>query len=70
MNDPDAVEGIELSTSDVNYRGPHGAKPNIGLALLLMITIAPPLRAQGGRVDSPKDPTIVLGLLSVAGVDC
>ncbi len=37
-----------------------------GFPLLLALTV--PLRAQGGCVDSPEDPTIVLALVGVAGV--
>lgn len=42
-------------------------KTILGMALLLMLIITLPLRAQTGCVDSPEDPTIVLGLLSLAG---
>ncbi len=42
-------------------------KTILGPAPLLMLIITLPLRAQTGCVDSPEDPTIVLGLLSVAG---
>jgi XrtJ-associated TM-motif-TM protein len=39
---------------------------SIGYALVL--AIAPALRAQSGCVDSPEDPTLVLGLVGGAGV--
>jgi XrtJ-associated TM-motif-TM protein len=34
----------------------------------MLILIALPLRAQNGCVDSPEDPTVVLALVSGAGV--
>jgi XrtJ-associated TM-motif-TM protein len=37
------------------------------IVLIGLISVAIPLRAQGGCVDSPEDPTIVLALLAGAG---
>ena len=37
------------------------------VASLLMVAMALPLRAQGGCVDSPEDPTLVLALVAGAG---
>jgi XrtJ-associated TM-motif-TM protein len=37
------------------------------LALTLIFAAAFPLRAQGGCVDSPEDPTVMLGLVAGAG---
>jgi XrtJ-associated TM-motif-TM protein len=34
---------------------------------LILATVAVPLRAQGGCVDSPEDPTIALALLGGIG---
>jgi XrtJ-associated TM-motif-TM protein len=38
---------------------------SVGIALLLFAAI--PLRAQGGCVDSPEDPTIFLALVAGLG---
>jgi len=37
------------------------------LYLGLLLLIASPLFAQGGCVDSPENPTVVLGLIGAAG---
>jgi len=39
----------------------------LGVGFVLMLALAHSLRAQGGCVDSPEDPTLVLALVAGAG---
>ncbi|MGA3033656.1 MAG: PExPT-CTERM protein [Terracidiphilus sp.] len=43
-------------------------KTALAFGLALVLAAALPLRAQNGCVDSPEDPTVVLALVSGAGV--
>lgn len=42
-------------------------KTLLAASFVLLVAAALPLRAQGGCVDSPEDPTIVLALIAGAG---
>jgi XrtJ-associated TM-motif-TM protein len=43
-------------------------KTLFALSFAAMLAVALPLHAQSGCVDSPEDPTVVLALVSGAGV--
>jgi XrtJ-associated TM-motif-TM protein len=40
------------------------------LGFVLLLSIAVPLHAEGGCVDSPENPTAILALIGSAGVFC
>lgn len=41
--------------------------PIVAIAIL-MFSVGLPLHAQGGCIDSPENPTAILGLVGVAGI--
>ncbi len=42
-------------------------KTLLAASFVLLLAAALPLRAQGGCVDSPEDPTVILALIAGAG---
>jgi XrtJ-associated TM-motif-TM protein len=50
------VDGVSLDNSQLRY-----------FCFVLFLLAALPLHAQSGCVDSPENPTVVLGLIGAAG---